>query len=272
MKPWSLLLGTLAFAASASCAARADAPARPVELTVSLPDPAQKVLYVHETMPVAPGKLTLYYPKYIPGDHAPDGPIGTMMGLEITAGGKRVAWQRDPVDMFTFHLEVPAGADSIDIRFQFPDTDTVAAGRNRRPHLQQSRVDGLDPCQQILVFLFHPGELVLQPLVALEKSFMAFVGEIPVLLIFLLHPKDALVQILFVIFFPLLHTAFFVYPSIPLRVFGSVFRFDSEGFAFVRAFHLQQQLRFHSAAPVMDPGCQHRKEHHPRETYPQQDT
>ena len=125
MKPWSLLLGTLAFAASASCAARADAPARPVELTVSLPDPAQKVLYVHETMPVAPGKLTLYYPKYIPGDHAPDGPIGTMMGLEITAGGKRVAWQRDPVDMFTFHLEVPAGADSIDIRFQFPDTDRI---------------------------------------------------------------------------------------------------------------------------------------------------
>ena len=127
MKRWPLLLGTLALAASAPCISHADAgaPAKPVELTVSLPDPAQKVLYVHETMPVAPGKLTLYYPKYIPGDHAPDGPIGTMMGLEISASGKRIAWQRDPVDMFTFHLVVPEGVDSIDIRFQFPDTDRI---------------------------------------------------------------------------------------------------------------------------------------------------
>ncbi|HKR76098.1 MAG TPA: M61 family peptidase [Rhodanobacter sp.] len=92
---------------------------------MNLPDPVQKVLYVHETMPVAPGKLTLYYPKYIPGDHAPDGPIGTMMGLQISAGGKRIAWQRDAVDMFTFHLDVPAGVDSIDISFQFPDTDRI---------------------------------------------------------------------------------------------------------------------------------------------------
>ena len=127
MKRWPLLLGTLALAASASCIAHADAgvPAKPVELVVSLPDPAQKVLYVHETMPVAPGKLTLYYPKYIPGDHAPDGPIGTMMGLEVSAGGKRIAWRRDAVDMFTFHLDVPAGVDSLDIRFQFPDTDRI---------------------------------------------------------------------------------------------------------------------------------------------------
>ncbi|MBD8899103.1 M61 family metallopeptidase [Rhodanobacter sp. DHG33] len=127
MKRWPSLVGAVAFAASAACVAHADtnAPSDAVALTVSLPNPAQKVLYVHETMPVAPGKLTLYYPKYIPGDHAPDGPIGEMMGLEISAGGKRIAWQRDPVDMFTFHLEVPAGVDSIDISFQFPDTDRI---------------------------------------------------------------------------------------------------------------------------------------------------
>src|SRR5690348_14964848 len=125
MKRWPLLLGTLALAASASCIAHADAgvSAKSVELVVSLPNPAQKVLYVHETMPVAPGKLTLYYPKYIPGDHAPDGPIGTMMGLEISANGKRIAWHRDEVDMFTFHLTVPAGTHRIDIRFEFPDED-----------------------------------------------------------------------------------------------------------------------------------------------------
>ncbi|MEO8810888.1 MAG: M61 family peptidase, partial [Rhodanobacter sp.] len=103
----------------------ADVPAGPVAITVRLPHPAQKLLYVHEVMPVRPGPLTLYYPKYIPGDHAPDGPIGAMMGLEISAGGKRIAWQRDEVDMFTFHLTVPAGVERLDIRFQFPDEERI---------------------------------------------------------------------------------------------------------------------------------------------------
>jgi len=76
-------------------------------------------------MPVRPGPLTLYYPKFIPGDHAPDGPVGAMMGLEIASGGTRIAWLRDEVDMFTFHLTVPAGVDRIDIRFQLPERDRV---------------------------------------------------------------------------------------------------------------------------------------------------
>jgi predicted metalloprotease with PDZ domain len=98
-------------------------PAGPVALAVRLPNPGQKIFYVDEVMPVRPGSLTLYYPKYTPGDHAPDGPIGTMMGLEITAGSRRIAWLRDEVDMFTFHLTVPPDADRIDISFQFPAED-----------------------------------------------------------------------------------------------------------------------------------------------------
>ncbi|WP_329740924.1 M61 family peptidase [Dyella sp. A6] len=127
MKRWQLIAGMLALVLGLPCAVlvHAATPPEPVALTVRLPDPAQKLLYVHEVMPVSPGKLTLYYPKYIPGDHAPDGPIGTMMGLQITAGGQRIAWRRDPVDMFTFHLVVPAGVDCLDIRFQFPDTDRI---------------------------------------------------------------------------------------------------------------------------------------------------
>ncbi|MEO6925116.1 MAG: M61 family peptidase, partial [Rhodanobacter sp.] len=129
MKRLSLLLGAVALVASMSCMGQApvEVPAGPVAITVRLPNPAQKILYVHEVMPVRPGPLTLYYPKYIPGDHSPDGPIGSMMGLEITAAGKRIAWHRDEVDMFTFHLTVPAGADEIDIRFQFPDEDRITA-------------------------------------------------------------------------------------------------------------------------------------------------
>lgn len=127
MKRLSLFLGAVALIASVSCIGQTNgnSPAGTVALTVQLPNPKQQILYVDERMPVRPGPLTLYYPKYIPGDHSPDGPIETMMGLEITAGGKRIAWHRDEVDMFTFHLTVPEGVDRIDIRFQFPARDRV---------------------------------------------------------------------------------------------------------------------------------------------------
>lgn len=123
----SWFLSAVALLASAACVAQTEAgsPAGPVALTVELPNPAQQVFYVHEVMPVGPGPLTLYYPKYLPGDHAPDGPVEAMMGLEISAAGQRIAWRRDEVDMFTFHLTVPSGADRIDIRFQFPAADRV---------------------------------------------------------------------------------------------------------------------------------------------------
>jgi predicted metalloprotease with PDZ domain len=127
MKRLSLFLGAAALVTSMSCIGQIDrkTPAGPVALTVRLPNPKQQILYVDEVMPVRPGSLTLYYPKYIPGDHAPDGPIDSMMGLEITAGGKRIAWHRDEVDMFTFHLAVPLGVDRIDICFQLPTRDRV---------------------------------------------------------------------------------------------------------------------------------------------------
>ena len=127
MKRSFLLLGSVAFLATAFCMGQTEAksPAGPVALTVQLPIPKQQILHVHEVMPVRPGPLTLYYPKYIPGDHAPDGPIDAMMGLEITADGKQIAWLRDEVDMFTFHLTVPADVDRIDIRFQIPAPDRI---------------------------------------------------------------------------------------------------------------------------------------------------
>jgi predicted metalloprotease with PDZ domain len=127
MQRLSLFLGAVALVASVSCMAaeNAEAPPGPVALTVRLPDPGQKILYVDEVMPVAPGPLTLHYPKWIPGDHSPDGPIGDIMGLEFSAGGQRIIWQRDELDRFTFHLTVPAGVDQLDIRFQFPSSDRV---------------------------------------------------------------------------------------------------------------------------------------------------
>jgi predicted metalloprotease with PDZ domain len=124
MKRLTWLLGAVAFIACIADA-NAQAPAGPVALTVRLPNPGQKLLFVDEVMPVKPGPLTLYYPKWIPGDHTPDGEIEKILGLEFTAGGKRLEWHRDELDKFTFLLTIPAGADRLDIHFQFPARDRI---------------------------------------------------------------------------------------------------------------------------------------------------
>lgn len=127
MKLRAALLGAIALALSMSCLAQATIPqaASLVALKVELPNPAQKLLYVHETIPVAAGPLTLYYPKWIPGDHSPDGPVNELMGLEVSANGQRIAWQRDELDRYTFHLSVPPAVSRIDVSFQFSPTDRV---------------------------------------------------------------------------------------------------------------------------------------------------
>ena len=70
----------------------------------------QKLLHVEEVLPVHAGPLTLYYPKWIPGEHGPDGPVSDLTGLKFEADGKPVAWKRDLLDVYTFHLDVPEGA------------------------------------------------------------------------------------------------------------------------------------------------------------------
>lgn len=63
--------------------------------------------------------MTLLYPEWIPGDHMPDGPLVQMVGLVIKSGGQVVPWKRDSVNMFAFHVDVPAGASTLEIAFDF---------------------------------------------------------------------------------------------------------------------------------------------------------
>jgi len=88
-------------------------------LNVGLRDAPQKVFHVHEVIPVSPGELTLYYPKWIPGEHSPSGPLQNVAGLIFTADGKSVSWRRDLVDMYAIHLTVPQGAHTLDATFDF---------------------------------------------------------------------------------------------------------------------------------------------------------
>ena len=89
----------------------------PAHLDVDLRDAPKHIFHAKLTLPVSPGPLTLVYPKWIPGEHSPTGPIVDFVGLKISGGGKDIAWRRDDVDMYAFHLEVPAGVETLNATF-----------------------------------------------------------------------------------------------------------------------------------------------------------
>lgn len=96
------------------------APGTSMTLAVDLSDAPRRILHAVETMPAQPGPMTLVYPKWIPGEHAPDGPISDQAGFVITASnGQRVKWERDSLDMFTYRITVPAGATGLTIKMDF---------------------------------------------------------------------------------------------------------------------------------------------------------
>ena len=97
----------------------AQTPPGTIRLEVDASSAPQKILHAHEQLPVQGGDLTLYYPEWIPGEHMPDGPIINLAGLKFSAGGRTVAWRRDLVDMFAFHLDVPAGSSLLDVDLDF---------------------------------------------------------------------------------------------------------------------------------------------------------
>jgi predicted metalloprotease with PDZ domain len=72
--------------------------------------------------------MTLVYPKWIPGNHRPSGPIANLTGLKMQASGSALQWSRDPVDMYAFHVTVPAGAQEITVMFDtLTFTDSAGA-------------------------------------------------------------------------------------------------------------------------------------------------
>ena len=92
---------------------------------------AKKILHAHESFPLdSPSAHTvdLVYPKWIPGNHAPTGPIADLVNLRFTADGKSIAWMRDPVDIFRFHIPVPAGTNLLVADFSL--VGTYAAGND----------------------------------------------------------------------------------------------------------------------------------------------
>src|SRR5207253_6136534 len=90
-----------------------------ITLSVDATEAPRKLFHARMAMAASPGPMTLVYPKWIPGEHGPTGPIVNLAGLKIMAGGKTILWRRDDVDMYAFHFEVPAGSKEIEVSLDF---------------------------------------------------------------------------------------------------------------------------------------------------------
>ena len=91
-----------------------------IQLSIDATDLDRKIVRVHEVVPVEAGApLTLLYPQWLPGTHAPEGAIDRFAALEIQGNGQKIGWVRDPVEVYAFHVTVPAGVTKLDVTFQY---------------------------------------------------------------------------------------------------------------------------------------------------------
>ena len=97
-----------------------------IQLSVDATEAPRNLLHARLRIPVTAGEVTLAYPKWLPGNHRPSGPIQNLTGLVFEAGGKRVDWRRDPVDMYAFHVQVPAGVSELGVSLDAITDDGVA--------------------------------------------------------------------------------------------------------------------------------------------------
>ena len=122
--------GLASFAALADVPAPQDVPYQgTLKISVDATDLTHRIFRVHEVMPAQPGPLTLLYPQWLPGNHAPSGPIDKLAGLVVTANGKVLPWTRDTLNVYAFHVEVPQGASKVEVDFQFLSPQSMHEGR-----------------------------------------------------------------------------------------------------------------------------------------------
>lgn len=112
-------------------AAQAVGAAPVARIDVDAREAPRGVLKAHLTLPVSPGPLTLLYPKWLPGRHAPAGPITSLAGPRLRANGAALAWRRDAVEPYAFHLVVPAATTLLEVDLEVltaPAPDGIVQG------------------------------------------------------------------------------------------------------------------------------------------------
>ena len=123
------LAAPVAFAQATPPAPGAAAYPGTIQLEVDATDLAHRVFKVREEIPVQAGALRLHYPQWLPGNHGPRGPIDQLAGLRFSVDGKYLPWRRDPLDMYSFLVEVPTGATTLLAEFDYLTPMDSAQGR-----------------------------------------------------------------------------------------------------------------------------------------------
>ncbi len=122
----SQLLAVLLF--STVFAPQATLRAQSIRLHVDLTDAPRNIYHATLSIPAKPGRMTLVFPEWIPGNHRPSGPIADLIGIDVQVAGKPISWQRDDIDMYAFHLVVPEGGQEVDISLDSITTNYSAGG------------------------------------------------------------------------------------------------------------------------------------------------
>lgn len=115
-KPLQFIATILLLAVTAASHAESQTP---VKLEVDLRDAPRRIYHARMEFPVKPGPFTLVYPKWIPGEHSPNGPIVDVTGLEFRGNGAEIPWRRDDVDLYAFHLQVPPGVATLEATLDY---------------------------------------------------------------------------------------------------------------------------------------------------------
>ena len=129
VSPFRVRVAAIVVLAGATLASASDT----VKLKVDLTSAAQHIFHATMRIPAKPGALTLLYPKWIPGEHGPTGPIKDVAGIVVKANGKDIGFKRDPKEPFAIAVNVPAGASEIEVSLDLltpPDTERFSAGKS----------------------------------------------------------------------------------------------------------------------------------------------
>ncbi|HEX3322386.1 MAG TPA: M61 family peptidase [Terriglobales bacterium] len=118
-----IILLTCTFAVAQKKTATPKKSAPTITIAVDATSTPRKIFHATLHIPASAGPLTLYYPKWIPGEHGPTGPVQNLTGLKFSAGGQTLAWRRDLKDGWTFNVDVPAGQTEV-----VADLDFVSPG------------------------------------------------------------------------------------------------------------------------------------------------
>lgn len=122
-----------------------------MDVHVDLRDAPKVIAHAHLRIATHPGPLVLLYPKWIPGTHWPSGPIGNLTGLRFSAGGRELPWRRDPYDVYRFLLDVPPGADHVDVTLDYLGVGFGAAHGGNPADLGNDRITVL-PWHVVLLY------------------------------------------------------------------------------------------------------------------------